>query len=154
MLRNTASDSEGGGIAATGPLVIVRSVVAGNAAIGRRRGLSAQAAAMIARSTIANNRGNAGVGGGIFDGNEGALKLTSSTLAGNTTSNDGGGVEIYGKATLVNDTITDNHAVGYGGGVEADSSSPNMLNAVTIARNTARHGRWDRGHPTRKSAIR
>ena len=146
VLGNTASDSEGGGIAATGTLKVVRSVIARNSAAGGG-GISVHGHATIAKSTIVNNRGNAGVGGGIFDGNEGTLKLESSTLVGNTTNNDGGAVETYGKATLINDTITDNHAVGYGGGVEADASSPTVLNAVTIARNTAGRGGGIEGTP-------
>jgi hypothetical protein len=150
VLDNTASDSEGGGIAATGPLEIVRSVIAGNAAIGGG-GVSVHNHATIAKSTIANNRGNAGVGGGIYDAPDGTLKLTSSTLFGNTTNNDGGAVQIYGKATLINDTVTKNHAIGYGGGVEVDASNLTVLNGVTIARNTAGTGGGIEGTPLKVS---
>jgi len=54
---------------------------------------------------------------------------------------------MYGQGTLINDTITKNHAMGYGGGVEADASSPIVLNAVTIARNSGDRGGGIEGAP-------
>src|SRR6185369_15255272 len=103
----------------------------------------------VQNSTIAGNRADAGVGGGIFNVDPGRLIVKSSTLSGNTTTNDGGAIENYGTATLVNDTITGNHSGGYGGGVESDSSDPDRitLNAVTVARNTADVGGGIEGTP-------
>jgi CSLREA domain-containing protein len=103
----------------------------------------------VEKSTIAGNRADEGVGGGIFNFVGGTLIVKSSTLSGNTTTNDGGAIENYGTATLVNDTITGNHSGGYGGGVESDSSDPDRitLNAVTIARNTADFGGGIEGTP-------
>jgi CSLREA domain-containing protein len=137
VVANTATDSQGGGIAATnGTLKITRSVIARNSAAEGAGGVSTYNRATITRSTIVNNRAGAGVGGGIFNGDPGTLKVKSSTLSGNTTNNDGGAVEVYGTTRLINDTITKNHAAGLGGGVAVDGNSA-TLNAVTIARNTA-----------------
>jgi CSLREA domain-containing protein len=70
--------------------------------------------------SIVNNKGT--IGGGIYNG--GTLLLTSSTVSSNTavlttsTINAGGGIANFGGTlTLIGDTISNNAAGSYGGGI-------------------------------------
>ena len=91
------NDINGGGIyvGESSRLTLVASVVAGNQAV---------------------------LGGGIF--NNGLLTLVRSTVSGNTSSDEGGGILSEGqRLTIVRSTISGNRANGFGGGVFVCSSS-------------------------------
>ena len=85
-----------------------------------------------------------GSGGGIFI-NGGALTLSNSTVANNTATIAGGGIELQttGAATITNTTIVGNTALnsgGMGNGGGIDSSSTTTLLNDTITNNFAVNG--------------
>jgi len=109
------NDINGGGIyvGESSRLTLVASVVAGNQAV---------------------------LGGGIF--NNGLLTVVRSTVSGNTSSSDGGGIVSEGeRLTIVRSTISGNRATGLGGGVFVCTSSAcpgNLtLRSSTITQNQA-----------------
>jgi hypothetical protein len=71
----------------------------------------------------------------------GNASVTSSTISGNKSTKNQGGVDVIGgaafTATFTNSTIANNHADGYSGGLYSDSSV--VLQNSTIAFNTAAH---------------
>src|SRR4029453_18714451 len=81
-------------------------------------------------------RGPTGFGGGVMLYQRGALTLIDSTISGNHAATDGGGVGTHtwyeeGSLTVTNSTITGNSAGQEGGGVYAESHS-NLGPAVTL----------------------
>jgi hypothetical protein len=169
VVGNTAADEGGGISADEGTLKVIRSVIAHNLAAGgnaggiegepnngdevisisRSRivgnrahdgvgGVYAYQDATITKSTIANNHAENGPAGGV-ENYGGTLRITSSTLSGNTSTDVGGAIENGGlgsAVTLVNDTITKNHTASAGGAI-ANFDGTTSLNVVTIARNSA-----------------
>jgi len=65
--------------------------------------------------------------------------VAESTISGNHSSTDGGGIFANDALTLklTNSTVTRNEAAGNGGGIAAAGTSSVRLNAVTVARNVA-----------------
>jgi hypothetical protein len=93
----------------------------------------------ITKSTIAGNRSDSDAGGIYFSETDGSLRVVSSTLSGNRAAGDGGGLfGRNGTLTVINSTVAGNHADGAGGGVAGLATV--SLNAVTVARNTAEAG--------------
>src|SRR5581483_12332603 len=73
-------------------------------------------------------------GGGIY--NVGVVSLTNSTIYGNETASNGGGIAIEGfQMTLVNCTISSNSANGSGGGIYAPVNTNNFLYNTIVAGN-------------------
>ena len=119
-------------------IAISRSKIVGNRAHDGVGGVYAYQDATITKSTIANNRAESGPAGGV-ENYGGTLRITSSTLSGNTSTDVGGAVENGGlgsTAIFVNDTITKNHTASAGGAI-ANFDGTTSLNSVTIARNSA-----------------
>lgn len=88
--------------------------------------------------------GRTGLGGGIK--NFGTLVLANSTVSGNTTPDDGGGIYSgvnatdAGMITLTNSTVSDNTSSGgNGGGIEYDGSQA-TITFCTLYGNTALNG--------------
>ncbi len=127
----------GGGIYNKENLVITNSIIAKNASQGSGGGIYNQGTIKINSSTIADNSaksdllGNAGSGGGISNSNEGddgsiAMKISNSTISGNTAEGNGGGISNSGsyydnpsQTIITNSTISGNTAQGNGGGVNS-----------------------------------
>ena len=66
--------------------------------------------AVVAISGVTIQNGNADLssgvsGGGIYNGSDGTLTITSSTITGNQSANSGGGIFNSGALTLISDTI-------------------------------------------------
>src|SRR5262249_14332702 len=114
QVRNGKSDAAGGGIAASGALVLERVAITNNQATSGG-GLAATASLQIRESLVSANQATAGAGGGVLVGQGGS-------------------------ATLTNVTLTDNTSIGGGGGGLTSNGSSTVLNNVTIARNDARQG--------------
>jgi CSLREA domain-containing protein len=90
---------------------------------------------VIARSSIARNRGAIG---GIAASAGAIVALNQTTVAGNATTTDGGGLRLQAsELDSVNSTIAANTADGGGGGIQADADSVLAMNANTVARNRA-----------------
>ncbi len=69
----------------------------------------------------------------------GTLAIIDSTISGNKSNGNGGGVSLSSAArvNVTNSTIANNRANGSGGGIATLNSSVARLNAVTVARNVA-----------------
>jgi hypothetical protein len=82
-------------------------------------------------SLIANN-----VGSGVVNGGE--MTVSGSTISGNSSPFEGGGLEAsYGDTTVVNSTISGNTSATFGGGVSLFGTASVQLTSVTITGNTA-----------------
>ena len=81
-------------------------------------------------------------GGGIL--NHGTLRMTNSTVSGNTNSDGpGGGIFNWGTLTLTNSTVSGNTTSGSGGGIRNDGSGGGgtlRLTNSTVSGNTAYFG--------------
>ncbi|MDO8494598.1 MAG: hypothetical protein Q7S68_04600 [Deltaproteobacteria bacterium] len=72
-------------------------------------------------------------GGGIYSLRVGSLILLESSVIGNTTTGNGGGIAIEGSHQISNSTISENSAVGLGGGIYIGG---NTWGATTLTDNT------------------
>ena len=132
LTRTTVNMNEagyqGGGIAiASGDATLIDSTVAGNTTNYRAGGIANEGALILTDSTISGNSasGDAGPGGGIYNGSGATLVATNSTISGNSIDGNGGGIynSGSGEVTLRFVTITGNRVVsedtptGQGGGI-------------------------------------
>ncbi len=75
-------------------------------------------------------------GGGLYNLSGTAVNILLSTISGNTSTGDGGGVSMStGTLTIQNSTISDNTAGGAGGGVVSDATC--NVTSSTISNNAA-----------------
>src|SRR5215469_17457536 len=88
-----------------------------------------------ANSVLGNVAGSGG--GGIFDANTDST--SDSTIAANSSSIDGGGIETYGAHTisLTNVTVYKNTATGNGGNIENGTSATTVLANSIVAGGSA-----------------
>lgn len=134
-----AAGFTGGGIQAVldADIVVKRSRLVGNQSTGDGGALYLGAgSARVIDTTIADNRAPFG-GAGIHTDASSPVVIRDSTLSGNVTSGEGGGIEAFSRVVVVNSTLTGNEAFGDGGGIYGGAASDVTLNAVTVARNTA-----------------
>lgn len=146
---STLSDSEtdiagggyGGGIFNSGILIATRVAIRGNSA-GYGGGIySEQGTALLSYCVIAGNTATADYssGGGIYyAGNQSStLLLSYSTIADNSAEFNGGGLYLYGQATISSSTIDGNSAA-RGGGI-SNGFQLDLINS-TLAGNSAEMG--------------
>ncbi len=93
----------------------------------------------LANDTIQNSQATGGGGGGIDNFFNAALTINSSTIAGNTASQVGGGISNVGTLTINGTTIAGNTAP-TGGGIENFANSMLTLTSVTVQNNTGSTG--------------
>ncbi len=145
----------------TGPLTVIGSIVSSNGGGGVRRTQSQPVSITVEDCTIADNgkagidapgtelslvrstiSGNASVldGGGVRVTGSAAAIVDSCTISGNTAARNGGGLFVFGSlaVTVVNSTISGNTAGTYGGGI-MNSAVLTMANC-TLAHNSAATG--------------
>jgi uncharacterized repeat protein (TIGR01451 family) len=93
----------------------------------------------ISRSTISNNTASTHFGGGIYFHAGGGGTVSASTINGNSSGIDGGGLFISNiNLTLTNVTVDDNTSSRYGAGIHYQASGKTLnLNNVTITDNQA-----------------
>jgi CSLREA domain-containing protein len=150
VVKNNASEGDGGGIDGNdGVIVIRRSTITGNRAetVGGGIRFFSEAAkpSRVVKSTITGNRatGPVGHGGGILISAE-SVSIQNSTIARNAVSGmngSGGGVAVDGGSlAITNSTIAENSSANAGGGIVSLSGDGVSANAITVARNAARHG--------------
>jgi len=136
----------GGGIWNRGTLVLSRCIVSDNRANCGGGILNDGGSLAMVDCTVRDNIAdaqappgfNCGSGGGIKNVEGGTLTLINSTLSGNHAEGKGGALHVSCKstATLVNCTISDNYAVGRGGGIHFKGDV--TLVHCTISGNDAR----------------
>jgi len=133
-----AADVGGGIVIVDGRLLMRRSKVSGSEAGGEGGGIfvNDDARFEITKSTLSGN--DSDEGGGLYTSSETtASLLVESTVSGNTTADEGGGLWNGGGLLVANSTIADNTAGGSGGGLYSAPDSASSLEFVTIARNRA-----------------
>lgn len=155
--QTTQANSGGGGIGVVNnmnpsgdiTLRVDSSTVSGNATDGRGGGIGAANANLeITDTRVENNQatgglaGGVGIAGNIFElGVFPTATIRRSTLAGNTSSDSGGGLGVINAGfVLENVTITGNAADNSGGGIAYDNSNdsvPRSIRFSTIASNSA-----------------
>ncbi|MBI3301934.1 MAG: CSLREA domain-containing protein, partial [Deltaproteobacteria bacterium] len=157
VVRQNSADVGGGGITNIGTLTLTNSVVSSNSTGGDGGGINnlhtgpfgatSVGTLTLINSTISDNNSTGGFirsGGGIITNNS-SVTITGSTISGNSTGGDGGGIADGGGTllTLTNSTISGNTAF-TGGGINNACSiafcSTVNLNNVTIANNVANVG--------------
>jgi predicted outer membrane repeat protein len=165
---STYYTSEGGGIKAHGDSEISDNIIVGNRSAGTGGGIFAEHNSTISNSIIMGNSSE-GDGGGIYA--QGA-KIANNIVSGNSSGGDGGGIcgggyfgydlELFGNtimynqatngggvfcrgwrdALMYNNTITNNTADIYGGGLWVDGSHDYIISVINtiIRENHAVHG--------------
>jgi hypothetical protein len=108
----TAVKGFGGGIdTGFGAATITDSIIAGNSS-GTGGGLVSFGQTTINRSTISGNFADSGgirFGAGVYN-SAGTMTITSSTINGNSTSGNGGGIINFATLSITNSTISGNSA--------------------------------------------
>ena len=143
--RGSGFNSDGGGIANSGTLVVSTTVVASNvvsgSSSGKGGGIFNNGGLTVLSSQVVSNvlfNTSSGQGGGIF--NSGALTIVNTSILSNTnnsSSNRGGGLYTSGSVSMLNSTLAGNRADGFahqGGAMYLESGSANLTN-VTLAGN-------------------
>ena len=144
IISNNFSKSRGGGIYNTGLLTITNSAISENStssSSSQGGGIYNTGILKLESSTINNN--SARYGAGIFNLGSGIIK--ASTISGNTSSDEGGGIfnsdaTATTTLTIQNTDIRGNYANSYGGGIyystSKAASSFNLINS-TVSCNKA-----------------
>lgn len=106
--------------------------------------------------TSSTSLGSNGFGGGIFNGNGNSadlptLTLVNSTVTGNTSDDDGGGIYSSGHLVLTDSTVSGNTTSEDGGGVFVGENGSLVVTGSTISGNTS--GRDGGGIATRVSTL-
>lgn len=155
-IRGGATDAagRGGGILSFGSLTLNNVVVTGNEAYNGG-GIAADGGTMVVNnSTICHNSTTGNSGAGIIS--MVSITLTNTTISDNRTTGPdrvGGGLAVFaGVVTMINCTISNNSATGYGGGLYVSpyplpgtDEPPPVVHALNtiIANNTASAGGTD-----------
>lgn len=120
LADNSSWYSRGGAIYNTGFMAIQDSSITGNNAFASGGAIHSEGTLDINRTTIANNYASSvgGYGGGITSGNS-DTRIKASTLAFNRADKGhGGGLALYGgSAVFINSTVVGNRTRGDGGGI-------------------------------------
>jgi CSLREA domain-containing protein len=131
-VSDNVSGQHGGGIDTHGPLTLVRATVSGNTSSSHGGGIDNHGATV--RLTSSTIRGNSR--GGLFSG-AGGLFVTGGSVADNTGD---GGIQLdWGSATLTGVRITGNSGAALGGGISVHQAAVTVTNS-TISGNSASSG--------------
>jgi hypothetical protein len=130
-ISNNVAPRAAGFWALSGIFTLVLSTVSGNVSSGDSGGFESDALGVIANSTISNNSGTNG-GGGV---NNGVLTVIKSTISNNISTGIifGGGALLNGLDGVLNlkySTISNNSAVGGGGGITILGGSVTFLSSL------------------------
>jgi hypothetical protein len=90
--------------------------------------------------TISGNDATDGEGGGIFNEAESVVTLINSTVSANHAAFGGAGISNDGSLTLINSTITANETEGAGGGIRTRLAASMTIAQSIIAGNRATEG--------------
>ncbi|MCP4539759.1 MAG: tandem-95 repeat protein [Chloroflexi bacterium] len=123
--------------------VVENSTIRDNSA-GENGGAIVSPVSLVMTNTIiSGNSTGWGYGGAIAYSSSDVIHITDSTISGNSSDGNGGGLsmELGGTGlacdvTLINTTVSNNTAKKHGGGIASSSGSITLLN-VTLAGNTA-----------------
>ncbi len=139
-VTGNATTGEGGGIFASGELVLTDSTISGNTAVFSGGGVRSSGQKLqITRTTISGNSVDPGqqqgLGGGVFVGSGGAI-IQESTIENNRSLNGAGISTGEGDLTLKQTTVAQNVAQDRAGGIFIGRAEV-VLNASHVTDNTA-----------------
>ncbi len=103
-------------------------------------GIRAFGALKLTNSTVSGNSAFR-YGGGIVT--QAKLELTNSTVSGNSAGRYGGGIANYGTLIMANSTVSDNFASEGGGGIYKHTTLP--INVMTLTHSTVSGNRSNSG---------
>jgi len=126
----------------SGPTVVLRGLVVTNGtSVGDASnggGISNSGTLTLTNSTVSGNE-TTGNGGGIYN-DDGTLTLTNSTVSGNEAGYGGAGIYNRGTLTLTNSTVSGNTGVyGAGGGISNVDGTLTLTNS-TVSGNATAYG--------------
>lgn len=120
--KTTASDGlGGGGMYASGFVVVANSKVIGNTSASKAGGIYSLQVIDLQRTTVSGNAAQGGAGGGVF-ARQGGISTRGSTISDNTAASTGGGINAT-DADFTNSTISGNRSGGDGAGVFANNAT-------------------------------
>lgn len=133
-----AATSAAGSLTITGPGASLLTIDA-NQGDFSSFSINAGANLTIAGATVTG--ANLSGSGGAFN-NSGTLSIYSSTISGNSATNDAGGILNHGSGTLniFNSTLSGNTAGAYGGGIFNSTGGTLTVSNSTFDNNTGRYG--------------
>jgi len=125
-------------------LTLSKAKLSFNQTTGRGSALLNKGTTTLVDTTVENNCGLGGVGGGFFQGFGGGIENTqggdliinNSTITGNYTER-GGGLNNSGQVTIFNSTISNNVARLNGGGIRNENTGRIAISHTTITENWA-----------------
>ena len=137
-LGSNASGTAGGGIYLNGGTIKVGSSTFGSNAAGTAGGgIAINAGTANIGSTAFGSNSAVTNGGGIYLSSSGSMTLSNNAIVLNTAA-QGGGIDASGTVIINNVTITNNTAIGVGGGIA--NHSPQILVNSIVAGNIASAG--------------
>jgi hypothetical protein len=122
-------NTSGGGIYNLGTVTLTNTVFNGNTATDGGGGLYNASIATITSGSFNSN--SAALGGGIYNSGGGTMTIATSTISGNTVSNDGGGIVNEHTLTITDSTISENTAPITAGGIYNTSFASTSTLTVT-----------------------
>jgi CSLREA domain-containing protein len=139
IVSGNTADFGGGILNEAGVMNILECTIAGNTAVQSGAGISNRAGALqITDSTIYDNHTGPAPseGGGIRNNFGGTIRLTNSTVGGNSSQFGGGIVNDSGSMVIINSTVSENLGNNSAGGIGIDSGSVELQNSI-VANNSA-----------------
>jgi hypothetical protein len=136
------SAAMGAGIYAESALNVTGSTISQNTASGRGGGIEATSSANISSSFISSNTAPYGAGISLYSSSGAAVgSVTYSLISSNTSTNDGAGIYVYGISSTVtvrSSTLASNSALGAGGALFTDfETSGGTISYSTLVSNSA-----------------
>jgi len=143
--KQASSQGAGGGalVHEGSTLSLNRVKISGNQTTGPGGGLANYGTTTLLDSTVENNCGLSGAGGGVFQGsgagiyNVGEIVIKNSTITGNYTERGAGLNNAGGKASIYNSTISNNVARTNGAGIRNEANGRLAISRTTITENWA-----------------
>lgn len=146
MVTGNTAAAEGGGLwNGAGLMTVTNVMIDGNTAMGNSGDqggggvFNAGGTIEVMTSTISNNMStNMSNGGGLHNDASGMVTLTLSTISGNSTSSNGGGIANNGTLIIEASTIANNAAMMMGGGcVQLEAGNSADFSSSIVAANSA-----------------
>jgi hypothetical protein len=146
MVTGNTAAAEGGGLwNGAGLMTVTNVMIDGNTAMGNSGDqggggvFNVGGTIEVMTSTISNNMStDMSNGGGLHNDASGMVSLTLSTISGNSTSNNGGGIANNGTLMIEASTIADNSAMMMGGGfIQLEAGNSADFSSSIVAANRA-----------------
>ncbi len=142
ILGNVAANEGGGLWNGSGSMTVTETTVANNTADGsggggiyNQGGLLTVSRSLVAANTISSSTG---IGAGILNDNSGTTRVNFTTISGNQSAFNAGGIANAGVLEVTAATIAQNSAANRGGGIgQAPGATTATLRSTIVGLNTA-----------------